>query len=107
VEDNNCVIVLTTLPAGAGLEGLAATLVQEKLAACVNVLAEMKSIYRWDGKIENEREHLVVVKTTARRVAELEARLAELHPYQVPEFLVLPAAGGSERYLAWVVESTT
>jgi periplasmic divalent cation tolerance protein len=97
-------IVLTTLGADADAAAFARTLVDERLAACVNVLPVMTSIYRWQGKVEQDREQQVVIKTSSDRVAALQARLRELHPYELPEFLVLDA-GGSEAYLAWVGES--
>jgi periplasmic divalent cation tolerance protein len=100
------VIVLTTIGAGADAEALAAALVNERLAACVNVLPEMVSIYRWRGSIERERERQLVIKTAAARLDALRARLAELHPYDVPELLVLPVADGGQAYLDWVRTET-
>jgi periplasmic divalent cation tolerance protein len=97
-------IVLTTLGADADAAAIARTLVDERLAACVNILPPMTSVYRWQGKVEQDREQQVVIKTGADRVAALQARLRELHPYELPEFLVLDATG-SEAYLAWVGES--
>jgi periplasmic divalent cation tolerance protein len=101
------VIVLTTLPADADATALARTLVDERLAACVNLLPAMTSVYRWQGQVEQDREQQLVIKTGADRVAALEQRLRQLHPYQLPEFLVVAAAWGSEAYLRWVGESTT
>ena len=98
-------IVLTTLGADADAAALARTLVEERLAACVNVLPEMTSIYRWKGAVEQDRERQLVIKTTGERVAALEARIRQLHTYDVPEFLVLPVAGGSKAYLNWLRES--
>ncbi len=100
------IIVLTTWPAAADADALAATLVAERLAACVNVLPEMDSVYSWRGALERDRERQVLVKTTAARLEALERRVAELHPYEVPEFLVLPLAGGSAAYLDWLRSST-
>jgi periplasmic divalent cation tolerance protein len=97
-------IVLTTLGADADAAALARTLVDERLAACVNILPVMTSIYRWQGKVEQDREQQVVIKTSSDRVAALQARLRQLHPYELPEFLVLDASG-SEAYLEWVGES--
>jgi len=97
-------IVLTTLGADADAATLARTLVEERLAACVNILPAMTSIYRWKEKVEQDREQQVVIKTTTDRVVALQARLRQLHPYELPEFLVLNASG-SEAYLAWVGES--
>jgi periplasmic divalent cation tolerance protein len=104
--DRSAVIVLTTLPADADAPALARTLVEERLAACVNVLPAMASFYRWKGAVESDREQQLVVKTTAAKLEALKGRMAQLHPYELPEFLVIDA-GGSERYLAWVGESTT
>ena len=99
------VIVLTTLGADADAAALARTLVDERLAACVNVLPPMDSFYRWKGRVEADRERQLIMKTSADRVPALEARLRQLHPYELPEFLILGAAGGSAAYLAWVGES--
>ena len=101
------VIVLTTLGADADAAALARTLVEERLAACVNVLPTMTSVYRWEGRVQDEREQQLVIKTLTSRLPELEARLRALHPYDVPEFLVLPVSGGSEAYLRWVAESVS
>jgi periplasmic divalent cation tolerance protein len=97
--------VLTTIGADADAAALARTLVDERLAACVNVLPAMTSVYRWKGQVESDREQQIVIKTDARRLTALEARLRELHPYELPEFLVVAAAGGSAAYLAWVRDS--
>jgi periplasmic divalent cation tolerance protein len=100
------VMVLTTLPVDADGPGFARSIVQERLAACVNLLAPMESIYRWEGNIEHETERQVVIKTSRERVAALWDRIRELHPYDVPEFLVLPIVDGNDAYLRWVAEST-
>ena len=81
--------------------GLARTLVEERLAACVNVHAPMTSTYRWKDAVESAQERQVVIKTTRGRRAGLEARLRALHPYELPELVVLDAAG-SEAYATWV-----
>lgn len=99
-------IVLTTLGADTDAEMLARTLVDERLAACVNVLPEMTSVYRWEGAVDVARERQLLIKTAAGRLEALRARLLHLHPYDVPEFLVLAVAGGSEPYLRWLREST-
>jgi periplasmic divalent cation tolerance protein len=96
------VIVLSTVPADQDPTLLATTLVEEHLAACVNVLSPMRSIYRWEGKVEQATEHQLVIKTTAVRVEAVTARLASLHPYDVPEVLVLSVAAGAESYLQWL-----
>jgi len=101
------VMVLTTLPTDADGAAFARRLVEERLAACVNLLAPMESIYTWDGNIETESERQLVIKTSRERVVALWERVRELHPYDVPEFLVLPIVDGSDAYLRWVAESTT
>lgn len=105
--DPSARIVLTTVGNQADAARLARTLVEERLAACVNVLPAMASTYHWKGAIEQDTEHQVVIKTTAARIDALEARLRELHPYEVPELLVLDVIGGGANYLAWVRESTS
>jgi periplasmic divalent cation tolerance protein len=101
------VLILTTAPAGDQGETIARALVDERLAACVNVLAPMTSIYRWRGAVEHETERQIVIKTTRDRVAAVHARLAELHSYELPEFIVVPVADGSTAYLDWVKSETT
>jgi periplasmic divalent cation tolerance protein len=100
------VIVLTTWPAEGDADLLATTLVGEHLAACVNVLPPMRSTYAWKGSIESAEERQVVIKTRSALVSELEARLKTLHPYEVPEFLVVPLSGGSQPYLTWLSDNT-
>jgi periplasmic divalent cation tolerance protein len=100
------VIVLTTLPADADGRDFARKLVEERLAACVNLLPAMESVFRWEGQIEQDSERQIVVKTARERVAALWDRIREIHPYEVPEFVVLPIIDGSEAYLRWLGEST-
>jgi len=96
------VLVLTTMPDDRRAEELARTLVDERLAACVNVHGAMRSTYRWQDQIERDAERQVVIKTARGRLPTLEARLRALHPYELPEFVVLSAEAGSAAYLAWV-----
>jgi len=98
-------LVLTTVASEADGIALGKTLVAERLAACVNVLPPMISVFRWKESIEQEPERQVVIKTSIERLPALEARLQELHPYELPEFLVLDVDGGGAAYLAWVQES--
>jgi periplasmic divalent cation tolerance protein len=100
------VLILTTVPDDERAESLAQTLVEERLAACVNLHAPMTSVYRWKGTIESNRERQVVIKTTRERVLAIEARVRELHGYELPEFLVLEVDEGGAAYLAWVREQT-
>ena len=100
------VIVLTTAPDDERAEAWARTLVEERLAACVNIHGPMISFYRWKGVIERDAERQVVIKTTRERVTALRARLRELHSYELPEFVVLTVDDGSDEYLKWVIEQT-
>ena len=88
------------------MEPLARALVDERLAACVNILPPMRSIYTWKGATEHADERQLLIKTTTHRVKELETRLKQLHPYEVPEFLVVSILEGSGGYLSWVADST-
>ena len=101
------VIVLTTLPVEGDAEKFAAQLVEEKLAACVNVLPAMRSVYRWKDAIERSDERQLVIKTASCRLTALEARIRTLHPYDMPEFVVIPITQGSVTYLSWLADSTT
>jgi periplasmic divalent cation tolerance protein len=102
----DAVIVLSTWPAAEDAGPTATTLVEERLAACVNLLPEMDSIYRWKNAVERERERQMIIKTSRARVDALMARLKQLHPCEVPEMLVIPVVGGSEAYLGWLGECT-
>ncbi|HYE86896.1 MAG TPA: divalent-cation tolerance protein CutA [Vicinamibacterales bacterium] len=104
-SDAEFVLVLTTFPADGDAESLARTLVQEGLAACVNILPPMVSIYRWQGAIERADERQLVIKTTAARIRELESRIKALHSYDVPEFVVLSIVAGSPDYLSWLAQT--
>lgn len=95
-------VVLMTAPDAACADRIARALVDEQLAACVNVLPEMKSVYRWEGKMEESREVLLVAKTRSALFPSLEARVRALHPYEVPEIVSLPLTDGSRPYLSWV-----
>lgn len=99
------VIVLTTVSAAFDSRPLGHALVEQRLAACVNIVAGVTSIYRWQGRIEEEGEQLLVIKTVDANVDSLREILLAHHPYDVPEFLVLPIASTSEAYGAWLLES--
>ena len=105
--ESDFVIVLTTFPGDQDAEPLATALVDEKLAACVNILPVMQSVYGWKGITERANERQLVIKTATRHVHELELRLKQLHPYEVPEFLVISVLEGSRDYLSWLAEHTT
>ncbi len=106
---SSVVIVLTTWPASSDAGAFARTLVEERLAACVNVLAEMQSTYRWKEAVEIEAERQVLIKTTEARLRELETRVRALHPYEVPEFLILRTEGAevSSSWVAGAVDRPT
>jgi periplasmic divalent cation tolerance protein len=106
MNETDYVLVLTTLPADADAGSFARSLVEERFAACVSLLPVMESTYRWEGQVEREAERQVFIKTARARVAALWERVRALHPYDVPEFLVLPIVDGNEAYLRWVGEST-
>ena len=95
-------VVLTTAPTVEVARDLGSAVVGERLAACANVLPGVTSIYRWEGEVKREGEALVILKTTAGAVERLRARIVELHPYDVPEVVVLNVESGHEPYLAWV-----
>jgi periplasmic divalent cation tolerance protein len=106
-RDHGTVVVLVTCPSQKVGEQLANALVQERLAACVNVIPRLTSIYRWEGKICRDAEVLLVIKTRRVRLPALTRRVKTLHPYSVPEVIAIPLAGGSAAYLSWVRDSTS
>jgi periplasmic divalent cation tolerance protein len=107
VNVTDVVLVLTTVPVGERGEAIARALVDERLAACVNLLGPMTSFYRWDGAVERDVERQLIIKTTHGRVAAIQARLVELHSYDLPEFVVLPVSDGGPSYLDWVRNETS
>jgi periplasmic divalent cation tolerance protein len=100
-------VVLCTCPDLQVAEGLACGLVEHGFAACVNILPEIRSIYRWQGKLQKDGEVLIIVKTTRQAYAGMEQWLSQHHPYDVPEILAIPVAEGSDEYLEWVLRETT
>jgi periplasmic divalent cation tolerance protein len=96
------VVVLVTIGSREDGERLAEALVGERLAACVNLVAPIRSIYRWQGEVCRDDEVLLLVKSTRERYPDLERRIRELHPYDVPEVIALPIAAGSDPYLSWL-----
>src|ERR1700741_1562050 len=99
-------LVLTNLPDRAAAERLAALLVEKRLAACVNILAACRSVYRWKGAVQHDEEHPVLIKTTAERYSELEKALRSAHPYELPEIVAVPIERGLPAYLEWVAAET-
>lgn len=96
------IVALSTCPDEATAQRLAEAFVGERLATCVNRVTGIVSTYFWDGRLQDAAEILLIIKTTTAKLAELEARLVALHPYELPELVVLPVLGGNERYLQWV-----
>ena len=100
-------LVITNLPDRGAAERLADALVAKRLAACVNILAPCRSVYRWQGEVQHDEEHPVLIKTTLARYAQLEAEIRSLHPYELPEIIAVPVERGLPGYLAWVAAETS
>lgn len=100
-----CCQVTTTLPDATAADRLAHTLVSERLAACAQVTGSITSTYRWENAVEQAGECYCHLKTTLDRLPALQARIRELHPYQVPEIIAVPIVGGDSSYLRWIEES--
>jgi periplasmic divalent cation tolerance protein len=103
--NDDFLVVYCTCPDTTVAEQIAAALVTERLAACVNLLSGIRSVYRWEGELCWDSEVLLIIKTGRTVYADLEARLRALHPYQVPEIIALPIQHGSAAYLAWLADS--
>lgn len=99
-------LVFTTLPTADAAVALARTLVEERLAACGNILPAVRSIYRWEGTLQDENEVLLLLKTRSEQFERLKARILELHPYEVPEVLAIPVEAGHRGYLDWIAATT-
>lgn len=99
-------VVLCTAPSRDVARAIARAVVEERLAACVNVVPGITSVYRWEGRVQEDEEVLLVLKTATDRRAALEARVRALHPYEVPEFVALAAAHVAPAYLAWLEGAT-
>ena len=100
-------LVLTNLPDADAARVMAAGLIEKRLAACVNILAPCRSVYRWQGKIEDAQEVPLLIKSTSERYAALEAAIRAAHPYELPEIIAVPLARGLPEYLAWVALETS
>ena len=98
------VLAFSTCPNEATAKQIAATLVEERLATCVNRVSGVTSTYFWDGRLQDDAEILLIIKTSQARVDALTDRLKTLHPYELPELVVIPVSGGNEAYLRWVRE---
>jgi periplasmic divalent cation tolerance protein len=102
----SALLVLTNLPDRAAAERLAERLIGARLAACVNILAPCRSVYRWKGAVQHEEEHPMLIKTTAERYPALEEALRAGHPYELPEIIAVPIEHGLPAYLDWVAGET-
>lgn len=105
-DPSGVLVVITNLPDRAAAEKLAETLVASRLAACVNILAPCRSVYRWKDALQHDEEYPVLVKTTAGRYAAVEAAIRAGHPYELPEIVAVPAVAGLPAYLEWVRDET-
>ena len=103
----SCLVVLCTVPSTQKARDIAESVVQERLCACVNILDQVQSIFRWQAEIQNDPEVLMILKTTEQRYGDLEKRLQELHPYEVPEIIALPIAMGAQSYLDWLTSQVS
>ena len=99
-------VVLNTCPDAASAENIARTLLERKLAACINVLPGVKSFFTWQGTNESAEEHLLLIKTSSKVYPALEQAIIELHPYELPEIIAVPLAAGLPGYLTWITHNT-
>ena len=106
MPDVSALVVLSTCKDAEAAATVARALVGEQLAACVNIIPQVRSIYHWEGAVQDDTEALAIIKTTRERYAALAARLVELHAYSVPEIVALPVADGHAPYLAWLAAQT-
>lgn len=102
----SALLVLTNLPDRGAAERLADLVVEKNLAACVNILAPCRSVYRWKGAVQHDEEHPMLIKTTQERYGALEKALREGHPYELPEIIAVPIERGLPAYLDWVAAET-
>jgi periplasmic divalent cation tolerance protein len=102
IEKDKVVVLLSTCPSSGVADSIATALVTEGLAACVNQLPGVRSIYMWQGQVQSDSEVLLMIKSVESHLDAIKARLIELHPYELPEIIALPVCGGSESYLDWV-----
>jgi len=105
-NDSQAIVVLITAANAEEATRLAETMVEERLAACVQILPEMLSIYYWKGEVQRDREVLLLVKTARARFVDLENRMREMHTYETPEIIALPVTAASEPYLNWLMSTT-
>ncbi|MFZ4790443.1 MAG: divalent-cation tolerance protein CutA [Candidatus Competibacteraceae bacterium] len=104
--ENQALVVYCTCPDQGVAERIAEAVVAERLAACVNLIPGVTSVYRWEGQLQRDAEWLLIIKTRSAVYPQLEARIRQLHPYQVPEIIALPIQAGSAAYLDWIAANT-
>jgi periplasmic divalent cation tolerance protein len=102
----SALLVLTNLPDRAAAEKLAEALIEKRVAACVNILAPCRSVYRWQGAVQHDEEHPMLIKTSAERYGALEAAIRAGHPYELPEIVAVPIERGLAAYLEWLAAET-
>jgi len=102
----NEIVVLVTASSGEEAEKIAHSLVEGRLAACANILPELTSIFSWEGKVQTEKETLLILKSKRSLFEKLEAKVREIHSYSTPEIIALPILAGSEGYLSWIAKNT-
>ena len=102
MQDTSYILAVTTLGDEKGAATLSRRLLERRLVACVNIVSGVRSLYRWKGSVEDEAEHVLLMKTRADAYEELAAAVSELHPYEVPELIVVPIERGSDAYLRWI-----
>lgn len=105
MEDDTPVVVSTTAETQAVLDTIANALLEKRMAACCQISGPIKSIYRWEGRIESSTEYSCTIKTVAKHVSQITRTIGELHPYDEPEIIVTLIVGGSESYLKWIADS--
>ena len=105
-NNEKSILVLSAFPTSISVKDIAEILVNEKLAACINIIPEVQSVFRWKNKIDNTPEIILIIKTTLNLYDILEKRIKQLHPYELPEIIAVPIEKGLTEYLNWVSENT-
>ncbi len=106
INDVTHLLVLSTCPGSITAKNIAQRVVEEKLAACCNIIADVQSHFRWVNKVDNANEYLLIIKTTTEAYAALEERIKAMHPYELPEIIAVPIHTGLHGYLDWVTNNT-
>ena len=105
-NNEKSILVLSAFPTSISVKDIAEILVNEKLAACINIIPEVQSVFRWKNKVDNTPENILIIKTTLNLYDILEKRIKQLHPYELPEIIAVPIEKGLTEYLNWVSENT-